>query len=240
MTCPPAPKAPGLTFDGWLMSDAMSNSAPGYVSGLAVVERTGAPDSARPGEAPPSFAVRHLVRFPPGTGYPELVASLARTFAGPPLAGSTLVVDRTGVGRPVVDLLRQADIGAVILPVTITAGQQATPAPGGGRNVPKRELVSSLLVLFQSRRVRIARALPEAPLLAKELEGFKVRLTAAANETFGADTAGQHDDLVIALALACWVGENALADIGDCAREEARSLVSRAPEGVFEPDVPAW
>jgi hypothetical protein len=47
-------------------------------------------------------------------------------------------------------------------------------------------------------------------VLAKELSNYKVKVTASLNETFNADRDSDHDDLVIALALACWK-----ANIGD-------------------------
>jgi hypothetical protein len=71
-------------------------------------------------------------------------------------------------------------------------------------------LVGVLQVLLQTRRLRIAQALPEAAILAKELETFQVKITAAANEAFGAWREGQHDDLVLAVALAAWAGERGL------------------------------
>jgi hypothetical protein len=42
----------------------------------------------------------------------------------------------------------------------------------------------------------------------QELENFRVRITPAVNEVFGDWREGEHDDLVFALALAAWVGEN--------------------------------
>jgi hypothetical protein len=68
-----------------------------------------------------------------------------------------------------------------------------------------------LQTVLQTQRLRIARALPEAELLLKELQNFRVRVTAAANETFGEWREGQHDDLVLATALAAWAGERALS-----------------------------
>jgi hypothetical protein len=41
----------------------------------------------------------------------------------------------------------------------------------------------------------------------RELQQFQVKITAAANETFGVWRDGQHDDLVLAVALACWWAE---------------------------------
>src|SRR5215213_4734580 len=56
-----------------------------------------------------SYQVRHLMRLPLDTTYPAQVAAVATLLRTPPLPGqSLLVVDQTGVGRPVVDLLRAA------------------------------------------------------------------------------------------------------------------------------------
>jgi hypothetical protein len=41
----------------------------------------------------------------------------------------------------------------------------------------------------------------------RELQQFQVKVTAAAHETFGVWRDGQHDDLVLAVALACWWSE---------------------------------
>src|SRR5262245_8038356 len=107
-------------------------------------------------------------------------------------------------------MLRQARIGASIRPITITAGHRAAPSAGGS-NVPKREPVSTLQVLLQSRRLKATRALPEATLLAREPEGFKVKVTASASEAFEAWREGDHDDPVLAVALAAWAGQRPLA-----------------------------
>ena len=49
---------------------------------------------------------------------------------------------------------------------------------------------------------------PEAETLARELKCFKVKVTAAGNEVMAADwRSRQHDDLVLALALAAFLGD---------------------------------
>jgi hypothetical protein len=124
-----------------------------------------------------------------------------------------LVVDQTGVGRAVVDMLTAAMAGRVncqFLPVTITAGEAVTVGEAGQVRVPKKELVGVLQVLLQTRRLRVAASLPDAATLVRELETFRVKITAAANETFGAWREGQHDDLVLAVGLAAWMGERCL------------------------------
>jgi hypothetical protein len=74
--------------------------------------------------------------------------------------------------------------------------------------VPQRDLVGVLTVAFQSSRLKIAQALPLANVLAKELSDFKVKTDAwAAHDTYGAWREGQHDDLVLSVALACWTAE---------------------------------
>jgi hypothetical protein len=60
-----------------------------------------------------------------GTPYPQVAARLAELFDREPLSGGTLVVDETGVGRPVVDLLRTLPIKASTYPLTITSGSRA-------------------------------------------------------------------------------------------------------------------
>src|SRR4051812_32912227 len=53
--------------------------------------------------------LRHLERIPLGTSYVDVVDRVVRIAQFGPLAGRCrLVVDGTGAGRPVVDLLRDA------------------------------------------------------------------------------------------------------------------------------------
>jgi hypothetical protein len=61
-------------------------------------------------------------------------------------------------------------------------------------------------LLLQARRLKVAK-LPEREVLMKELAAFKVKVTAAANETFEAWRERDHDDLVFAVCLAAWMGE---------------------------------
>ena len=174
---------------------------------LAVLYKTPLPDPDQPGREVNHYAVRHLERLRLGTPYPDVCARAAGLFARPPLARSTLAVDHTGVGRPVYDMLRRAKVQARLRAVTITAGHRASSDPLGGYRVPKRELVSLMQVLLQARRLKVARSLPAATALVKELQEFQVKVTPAANEEFGNWREGRHDDLVLAVALAAWVGE---------------------------------
>jgi hypothetical protein len=192
---------------------------PTYVSGLdlgqasdftalAVLEKTivaGPPADNKPVA---HYGVRHLERFPLGTSYGAVTERLIKLFGGPPLQRSVLAVDRTGVGRAVVDMIYAARVGAALMPITITAGHKAEPdAVGTGWRVPKKDLVGVLQVLLQERRIKVAPELPEAPTLVKELQNFRVKVTAAANEIYEAWREGQHDDLVLAVGIAAWAAE---------------------------------
>ena len=176
-------------------------------SALAVMERTTAlrPDGDRAGAS--RYAVRHLERFPLGTAYTDVCGRVSSLFAAPPLAGGVLAIDHTGVGRPVVDMLRKSGVKGTLRPVTITAGHQASMDGRGGWLVPKKDLVGTMQVLLQQRRLQVAPELAEADTLVRELLGFEVKVTAAANETFGAWREGAHDDLVLAVAVAAWIAE---------------------------------
>ena len=72
--------------------------------------------------------------------------------------------------------------------------------------MPKKDLVAGIQVILQGRRLRIAKALPLAELLTRELLNFKVKVTGAGNEAFETWRAGDHDDFVLALAVAVWLG----------------------------------
>ena len=70
--------------------------------------------------------------------------------------------------------------------------------------MPKRDLIVGVQVLLQNGGLKIASGLPHAATLAKEMAEMRVKVTAAGREQFGAWRSGQHDDMVFAVALACW------------------------------------
>ena len=161
----------------------------------------------------PTYRMNALHRWPLGTPYTAVSAAVAKMLQLPAYTKAVLAVDHTGVGRPVMEMLfdelKRIKFGGFVVPITITAGQTVTHLDGGAKRVPKRELVSVLQVLLQSKRLQIPRTLELAQLLVKEMANFKVKITESANETFNARE-GTHDDLVLATALAAWCGELAL------------------------------
>jgi hypothetical protein len=176
-------------------------------SALCVCEQAEGPDPLRPGVACWHYRVRYLRRWQLGTLYTEVGEQVRETFAQPPLPGSFLAVDQTGVVRAVVDLLRGLSLPCGLCAVTITAGEQARQE-GLDWHAPKRELVGTLQSLLQTGRLSWSAALPLAEELSCELASFRVKQSArTGHESFGALREGDHDDLVLALARACWLGE---------------------------------
>ncbi len=190
---------------------------------LAVLERP-PPESAKARGEPPVYSVRHLQRFPLGTPYTAIVREVDRLTAAPPLKGCALVVDSTGVGKAVVDLFREAGLPVWLRSVLITAGHAVNVGDDGTWHVAKKELVSVLQVLLQNRRLKVAQSLPEAQTLAQELQNFRVKVTTAGNETFEAWRDRDHDDLVLAVALAAWwaqrMGTPAVVEAVEVNRDE--------------------
>lgn len=144
-----------------------------------------------------------LRRWELGTDYNQIVHDVIDVNV------DVVVVDFTGVGRPVVDMLRaearRRHYAGRIRPVTITASSARTKLKSEERGthwvVPKIDLVSSIVLLQQKDLLRLPRV-PEVKQLMKELQDFRMKFTKAANIQLGAEK--QHDDLVIALGLACW------------------------------------
>jgi hypothetical protein len=95
--------------------------------------------------------------------------------------------------------------------------------------VPKKELVGVLQVLLQARRIKVPPSLPEAQTLVQELLNFRVKVTTSANETFEAGRERDHDDLVLAVATATWVGERTLRRLHVWAQRPRRSARPLCP-----------
>lgn len=184
-----------------------------------------------------TYQVRHMERYELGTPYPAMIEAAKKTLEREPLKGCRLAIDFTGVGRPVMDIINLIGLPVRKQPILITGGHTVSKDKDTGAfHVPKKELVSTLQILMQSGRLKIAKGMPLADKLSTELSNFRVKITASANESFGAWRDGQHDDLVLAVALACWLGENVgggdVKGIGLPAEGE-RNVVEGAPRGVW-------
>jgi hypothetical protein len=174
-------------------------------SAVAVVERVDR-RWAFQGITVEKLLVRYAERMPIGTPYPKVVERVRQIVQSEELAGNcALAVDATGVGAPVVDMLRAARLGCELTAVTITGGERGTTRSGTGSNgsVPKKDLIAEVQVLLECGRLKIGKV-REGGRLLRELGEMKTSVSGAGRARMGADGYGEHDDLAIALALACW------------------------------------
>jgi hypothetical protein len=184
------------------------------------------------------YVVRFLEEYELGIHYPEQIDRLKETLSHKAFESAAVGADYTGVGRPVIQMMKKQKVHAGLVPILITSGHAATfDKESQGYHVPKRDLVGTLQILLQAELIAWHQKLPAARKLEKQLSSFKVKITRSKNETFGAEGRDQ-DDIVLAVSLAVWLGENTLAgDVSGISlpKEGAgRSVIDAMPEGVFE------
>jgi hypothetical protein len=132
--------------------------------------------------------------------YTELAQLVADTMAA--LPGAHLLVDATGVGRPVTDLLTTLKVPHTR--ISIHGGSAETRLDDGTLSVPKRDLIAALVVGFEGRTLRIASGLAHAGSLEAEAAAFRVKISASGHDAYNARGDSEHDDLLLAVALPVW------------------------------------
>jgi hypothetical protein len=162
--------------------------------------------------------LRHLERFPQKTDYTVVADHMRSLLSGPPFTEGEydvrrariakpkvgLLVDETGVGVAVTDLLRERRIGYT--GITITGmGQKVTYAGGRSYRVPKIDLVAALEVPFHKGTLRVAEGLTLWPVLREEPLNFRRKQnTRTSHVSYEHWRESDHDDVVLAAALSCW------------------------------------
>jgi hypothetical protein len=97
------------------------------------------------------------------------------------------LVDSTGVGEPVFEMLKAS--GLLVKPYPFTAAS-------------KTNLVNNLVIAFEQGKITLPKA-SLAPELVDELESYEYTLTDSGNTRTSAPS-GVHDDCVMSLGLALW------------------------------------
>lgn len=180
----------------------LSVGPPSETTGLVVVETTdredlaGKPHPFIPNAAAPGMlhAVRHLQRFPPGTGYHDIVGAVGKVLE---LLDDPLVAaDVTGIGAPIAELLHWPK--ASTRRFTLTAGERDDRSYHP--RLPRLDVAATVQLVLQEGRLAVAPG-PLADELARDLRTFSPRPSAgAASELAWRDRPS--DDLVYALAVA--------------------------------------
>jgi hypothetical protein len=147
------------------------------------------------------FEIGSIRRMPLGTSYVNVVAAVHALLSRCP-QGTDLVVDATGVGKPVVDMFQFH--GVLPWSVTATAGIEQTIDWGKRTaHVPKLMLISRIQSLLFEQRLKVHAEIPAAPAFLEELQDFRVEFSASGNMTYNARS-GRHDDMISAAAVAAW------------------------------------
>lgn len=151
-------------------------------------------------------SIRALHRPATGTAYPAVIQQIKLWLEDLPVMERKpiLAVDGTGLGGPIVDYLRKERLSPLAIVIT-----------GGGKveidetkaSVPKSHLAGTMQVALQTGRLKIAAELPEAAVMLREMQSFKVKLTASGHEMFESGVNSIHDDIVCATAIAIFTAE---------------------------------
>ncbi len=159
-----------------------------------------------------TYHVSHLWRAR-GITYPEVAKRVQTVMMEPRVmaAPSALIIDATGLGRPFVDGLRKEHL--LPIAVTITGAEHATQKGHHEHSVPKKHIVGSLLMMAESRLLKIASGLkgPDGEELSAAINDELLNLREKINKETGHASyehaqSNEHDDLAMAVALACWYG----------------------------------
>ena len=149
------------------------------------------------------FRVVGLDRCSLGTPYPEVVEWVkGRLREYPAELIAAVIVDATGVGSAVLQLLQRANLGVRLIGVVIT-GNQAVPVGAGANTVAgyytvsRTELLTGLQVAVQAKQLTVAMSeCREWEALSRELVLLRME----------GKRAGVQDDLAFGLGLAVWWG----------------------------------
>jgi phage FluMu gp28-like protein len=137
------------------------------------------------------LSVRYVKQWRLGTAYGEVAAEVGAVFKKvEPLGKSVLVFDQTGVGDAVFEMIREHLKGSNVEGVVIT-------------HELKRDMYAALETNLEQEKLKIAANCHSSRELKEELLKVEIRRVGFGYK-YGAFEKDSHDDLVMALALACW------------------------------------
>jgi hypothetical protein len=153
---------------------------------------------------PPEYWVTDALKLAKMTPYPvqsRIIDERARREVM--VKAGEVIMDRSGVGRPIYDLLKEAKTPN-LCGVTITPGEGEPQREGGyDWRAPKIRIVQALDVCINDGSLKISEEMPLAEELRHQIESYQATYSGRGTLMFDAAGTG-HDDLVMALALALW------------------------------------
>jgi len=160
------------------------------------------------------YRVRHLERRSSPVRYKGIASKVAELVEA--VGECVVVMDLTRTGQPVhaiimgavLEVMKDTRTHVSQCPITVTGEYGAVSHnPDVGWLVPRRDLISAALLLFESEQLKIAEGLGLAEVLTREFTGFKPKATKG--ELKGWRLA-KNDDLVLAVAMSVWAAERFL------------------------------
>jgi len=171
---------------GWDVAQTTDSSI------IAVVEYDG---------NPPMYWVRRIVKLQKGMPYDAQVREVRTLFFE--YHDPRLIIDRTGVGLPICDMIVAGGLQPV--QVSLTSGDLVSKPEPGKVNLPKKDMVASITKVIQERRLKVVPGCENAALFRTELKNFQLKVSASGQNTYNA-APGQHDDTITAIGLCLWYG----------------------------------
>lgn len=163
-----------------------------------------------------TYAVSYLKRFTISMLFSDIATKLAKTdqrlkeIAAEKHKEAIIsyILDASGLGSPICELVEKALPLADIKRVYITGGINTTEGSGYNEyHVPKGQLISGLVAAFDSKTIYMSRHSKEIDQIVRELAEFEIHISDSGRDTFDDRGKGHHSDLVIALALAVWAAD---------------------------------
>jgi len=154
------------------------------------------------------YTLRHIERLALGTSYPDVATKIADLLCSQNFKRRhvQVLVDVTGVGRPVYDALERETqtrqyhaLSVTLKPISFVHGEKYNRRVG---SLGKAYLVSRLQALLQCGQIH-APETAEVRAMLEELRVYEIKIDQDGKDTYGAFKVGAHDDLATALALAC-------------------------------------
>jgi hypothetical protein len=188
---------------------------------------------------PAMYRVRRIVKLLRGMPYDQqVVAAKALYFQ---YKDPKLLIDRTGIGLAICDMIVASGLNPV--QVAVTSGDLVTYPASGKVNLPKKDFVAAMTKVIQERRIKVVRGCENAALFRSELKNFQLQVTASGHNTYSA-AGTAHDDTIVAVGLCLWYGEKGgrrdftkeptiEQAVGDSSPEESFGLEAGNMENLF-------
>jgi hypothetical protein len=141
--------------------------------------------------------------------YDQIVEWVIRALNNPAFNKSEppkFVLDATGVGVAINDMFRSK--GVRTIPITITPGNSLTRTGPGG-NLGKARLFGKFLGALDAGKVHVNPDMPIWLAVEREMLSFRAEMSAQGRVKMEAEP-GENDDMLFALALCVWYGEEIL------------------------------